>query len=57
MQTTLIATVTPDGNLELPLEIREKLQAGHKFIVTITEDTITLNKTKTFDWDEWKKRL
>ncbi|GFE69482.1 hypothetical protein [Chroococcus sp. FPU101] len=41
IQTTLIATVTPNDNLELPPEIREKVKVGEKFILTLTEDTIT----------------
>ncbi|PSF38130.1 hypothetical protein C7H19_06575 [Aphanothece hegewaldii CCALA 016] len=57
MESSLIATVTPEGNLELPSEIRKKIQAGEKFIVTLTEDTITLEKMNKFDWDDWEKRV
>lgn len=57
MQTTIIATVTPEGNIELPPEVRERIQAGERFLVTLTEDTIILKKANKFDWNEWEKRL
>lgn len=55
MQATIIVTVTPEGNIELPPEVREKLQAGERFLVTLTEDTIILKKVE-LDWEELRKR-
>lgn len=58
MQTTIIATVTPEGNLELPPEVREKIQAGEQYLVILNENSIILQKVKTdkLSWDELRQR-
>jgi bifunctional DNA-binding transcriptional regulator/antitoxin component of YhaV-PrlF toxin-antitoxin module len=58
MQTTITVTITPEGNLVLPPEIREKVQAGEQYLATVTENSIILEKVKTnkLTWDELRKR-
>jgi len=56
MEQTITITFTPEGNLELPPEIREQFVNGEKYSVTITEDGIFLKKAAKFDWNELRKR-
>lgn len=57
MEKTITITLTPEGNLELPPEIREQFSNGEQYSVVTTEDTITFKKVPKFDWDEWEKRI
>lgn len=56
MEQTITITFTPEGNLELPPEIREQFVNGEKYSVTITEDGIFCKKAPKFDWQELRKR-
>jgi hypothetical protein len=57
MEATITIALTPEGNLELPPEIREHFSNGEKYSVVTTEDTVVFKKVPKFDWDEWEKRL
>ena len=56
MEQTIIITFTPEGNLELPPEIREQFVNGEKYSVTINENGIFFKKAPKFDWHELRKR-
>lgn len=56
MEQTITITFTPEGNLELPPEIREQFVNGEKYAVSITEDGIFFKKAPKFDWHELRKR-
>ncbi|MFN6527113.1 hypothetical protein [Nostoc sp. ChiSLP03a] len=45
MNTTIIAKVTADGKLEIPLEVLEKLQPCTEYEVFVTENEIVFKKT------------
>jgi hypothetical protein len=57
MEQTITITLSPEGNLELPPEIREQFASGEKYSVLTTEDTIVFKKVPKFDWDEWRRRI
>jgi hypothetical protein len=57
MEATIKIALTPEGNLELPAEIRDKFSNGETYSVVTTEDTVVFKKVQKFDWDEWEKRL
>jgi hypothetical protein len=54
---TLTATVTPDQGLDLPPEIRAKLIPGETYNVTVENNTITLAKTPSFNWEKWRQNV
>lgn len=59
---TLTITVTPEKTLELPPELQARLNPGEQYLVSITEETITLTKARltqfpTFDWQKWEAKL
>jgi len=56
MEKTITITLTPEGNLELPPEIRDKFSSGEKYSVVTTEDSIVFKKVAKFDWDELRER-
>lgn len=56
MEKTITITFTPEGNLELPPEIREKFVNGEKYAVSITENSILFKKAPKIDWQELRKR-
>ncbi|MEI6444268.1 MAG: hypothetical protein WCO29_14360 [Nostocales cyanobacterium ELA583] len=56
MEQTITITFTPEGNLELPPEIREQFVNGEKYSVTINENGIFFKKASKFDWQELRKR-
>lgn len=57
MRTAIIVSVTPEGNLELPPEIREKIRPGDEYLLWQTEDSILLKKIqKPLDWEELRRR-
>jgi hypothetical protein len=56
MEQTITITLTPEGNLELPPEIREQFVNGEKYSVTMTEDGIFFKKVARLDWNELRKR-
>jgi hypothetical protein len=57
MEKTITITLTAEGNLELPPEIREQFSSGEQYSVVTTEDSITFKKVPKFDWDKWEKRI
>jgi hypothetical protein len=57
MQKTITINLTPEGNLQLPLEIREQFSNGEQYLVITGEDTITFRKATKFNWTEWKKSI
>ncbi|MDJ1177515.1 hypothetical protein PJF56_01435 [Roseofilum sp. BLCC_M91] len=44
MESTITIALTPEGNLELPPEIREKFANGEQYSVLTTEDSIIFKK-------------
>jgi hypothetical protein len=46
MITKLIAKVTPDGKLEIPLEVLQQLQPNSEYEIYFTESEIRLKKSK-----------
>jgi hypothetical protein len=56
MEKTITINLTPEGNLQLPLEIREQFSSGDQYLVVTTENTITFKKVPKFSWDELRKR-
>jgi hypothetical protein len=56
MEATIKIALTPEGNLELPPEIRDKFSNGETYSVVTTEDTVVFKKVQKFDWDDLRKR-
>ncbi len=56
MEKTITITLTPEGNLELPPEIREQFSSGEQYSVVTTEDTITFKKVPKLTWDDLRER-
>ncbi|OKH39974.1 hypothetical protein NIES2119_03205 [[Phormidium ambiguum] IAM M-71] len=56
MEKTITITLTPEGNLELPPEIREQFSNGEQYSVVTTEDTITFKKVPKLTWDDLRER-
>ena len=54
---TITITVTPERNIELPPEIKAKINPGEQYSISLIEDTITLKKVPKFDWEQWEKSL
>ncbi|MBP0009513.1 MULTISPECIES: hypothetical protein [unclassified Roseofilum] len=59
---TLTITVTPEKTLELPPEVQARLNPGEQYLVSISEEAITLTKAKSiqspaFDWQKWEANL
>ncbi len=46
MDTRVVVKVTPEGQLELPSEIKAKLRPGDEYKVSVAEDSIVLEKVK-----------
>ena len=57
MQKTITISLTPEGNLQLPLEIRDRFSNGEEYLVTTTEDTVTFRKANKFNWESWERSL
>ena len=57
MQKTITINLTPEGDLQLPLEIRDRFSNGEEYLVTTTVDTITFMKATKFNWDSWERNL
>ena len=57
MQKTITINLTPEGDLQLPLEIRDRFSNGEEYLVTTTVDTITFRKATKFNWDSWERNL
>mgnify|MGYP005853059837 CR=1 FL=1 len=57
METKITLTLTPEGKLELPQEIRDYFSNTQQYSVIIAEDTIIFKKIPQFDWDEWQNNL
>ena len=57
MQKTITINLTPEGNLQLPVEVRDRFSNGEEYLVTTTEDTITFRKATKFNWDSWERNL
>jgi len=56
MEKTITITLTPEGNLELPPEIREQFYSGEQYSVVTTEDTITFKKVPKLTWNKLRER-
>lgn len=56
MEKTITITLTPEGNLELPPEIREQFSNGEQYSVVTTEDSITFKKVPKLTWDDLRER-
>ncbi|NJP08926.1 MAG: hypothetical protein HC866_05100 [Leptolyngbyaceae cyanobacterium RU_5_1] len=59
MNTEVIIEVTANGQLELPTEVRERLSPGEKYKVSMTEDSIVLEKVQKteINLDDWFRRI
>ncbi|MCC3407488.1 MAG: hypothetical protein JGK17_18215 [Microcoleus sp. PH2017_10_PVI_O_A] len=42
----ITVAVSPDGKLEIPVEIESQLKSGDKYTVTVTEDSMVFQKVK-----------
>jgi hypothetical protein len=56
VEKTITVMLTPEGNLELPPEIRAQFSNGEQYSVVTTEDTIVFKKVPKFDWDKLRQR-
>ena len=56
VEKTITVMLTPEGNLELPPEIRAQFSNGEQYSVVTTEDTIVFKKIPKFDWDKLRQR-
>ncbi|MBD2177469.1 hypothetical protein H6F42_11150 [Pseudanabaena sp. FACHB-1998] len=56
MQQTITINLTPEGNLQLPRELRDRFSIGEEYLVTTTEDTITFSKAPKLSWEELRQR-
>lgn len=56
MQKTITINLTPEGNLQLPLEIREQFSNGEKYLVITGKDTITFRKAPKSGWQELREK-
>ena len=58
MTVELLTKVTPEGQLELPPEVRERLQPGDEYQIVLTDNQIVLNKVGLqLTWDELSRRI
>ena len=58
MTVELLTKVTPEGQLELPPEVREQLQPGDEYQILVTDNQIILNKVRPqLTWDELSRRI
>lgn len=57
MQKTITINLTPEGNLQLPLELREQFSNGEEYLVITTENAITFRKATKFNWGSWERNL
>ena len=56
MQKTITINLTPEGNLQLPLEIREQFSNGEQYLVITSENTITFKKATKLSWKELRQK-
>jgi len=56
VQKTITINLTPEGNLQLPLEIRDRFSNGEEYLVITTEDSITFSKAPKLTWEELRQR-
>ncbi len=56
MQQTITINLTPEGDLQLPLEIRDRFSNGEEYLVITTEDSITFSKVPKLSWEELRQR-
>jgi hypothetical protein len=56
MQKTITISLTPEGNLQLPLEIREQFSNGEQYLVITSENTITFKKAPKLSWQDLREK-
>jgi hypothetical protein len=56
MQKTITISLTPEGNLQLPLEIREQFSNGEQYLVITSENTITFKQATNLSWQELREK-
>jgi hypothetical protein len=56
MQKTITINLTPEGDLQLPLEIREQFSNGEQYLVITSENTITFKKATKLSWQEIREK-
>lgn len=44
MTTELLIQISPEGKLEFPPEVQTRLKPGDKYIISLTEESITFKK-------------
>ncbi|MBR8835214.1 MAG: AbrB/MazE/SpoVT family DNA-binding domain-containing protein [Stigonema ocellatum SAG 48.90 = DSM 106950] len=58
MDTDFVVKVTPEGQMELPSEIQAQLHPGDEYKISVTEDSIVLQKIqKPLDLNQWFQRI
>lgn len=58
MTVELLTKVTPEGQLELPPEVRERLRPGDEYQIVVTDNQIVFKKVDTqLTWDELSRRI
>ena len=59
MTTELLIQISPEGKLELPPEVQTRLKSGDKYLISMTEDSITLKKVHEdkINLEQFFKRL
>jgi hypothetical protein len=58
MRNTIIVSVTKDKQLELPLDIREKLMPGDEYLIWQTDDLIMFKKvSKNISFEELQEKV
>jgi hypothetical protein len=59
MSKDLLIQISPEGKLELPPEIQARLKPGDKYMISVTEDSITLKKVHKdkVDLEQFFQRL
>lgn len=59
MTTERLIQISPEGKLELPPELQTQLKPGDKYLISMTEDSITLKKIQEdkVDLEQFFQRL
>lgn len=58
MAVEVIVRVTPEGQLEMPPEVKAQLRPGDEYAMSVTEDAIVFKKLpKPLTWDELSRRI
>ena len=56
MEKTITINLSSEGDLRLPLEIREQFSSGDQYLVVTTENTITFKKVPQLSWNDLRDK-